>query len=314
MKIWLLRAGLALLCVACCFGAEVPITALAFSPDGAVLVSNGARRIDLRSPQDGNLLRSFPCDMPKIAALAFHPSGKWLAVAGGTPAAGGEVRLFDWENGKEVWRLTDYEDVCLGLDWNNDGTLLGVAGTKGVAQVWRVAADEWTVAWNLKGHTGPVTAIRFSPSGRTVVTASADRSLKVWSLEEGSLLRTLSYHTEAVHALVFRTGQEGRNPICASSGADGTVRIWQPEIGRMVRIIRGHGGSVFALAYAPDGKSLFSAGQEGIIRELDAESDAILREWKRHKDWVYALVMRPDGKRLASGDWSGKVLVDTSGE
>jgi WD40 repeat protein len=143
------------------------------------------------------------------------------------------------------------------------------------------------------------------------VTASSDRSLKVWSTEDGRLLRTFSHHTESVHALVFRpvTANAGTSSFCASAGDDRTVRIWQPEIGRMVRIIRQHRGSIFALTYSPDGKTLFSVGQEGIVRQLDADSDNVLAEWPALSDWIYALAISPDGSKLATGDWSGVVRL-----
>src|SRR6185295_17784754 len=96
---------------------------------------------------------------------------------------------------------------------------------------------------------------------------------------------------------------------CASGSGDRTARIWQPEIGRMVRIIRQHRGPVLALAWAPDGRSIFSAGKESVIRRFDAESDSLLSEWPANADWIYALAASPDGSRLASGDWSGKVQI-----
>jgi WD40 repeat protein len=77
----------------------------------------------------------------------------------------------------------------------------------------------------------------------------------------------------------------------------------------MVRIIRHHRGPVFAVAYAPDGRSIFSAGKEGVIRRFDADSDSLLSEWPAHSEWVYALAVSPGGSQLASGDWSGKVRV-----
>ena len=119
--------------------------------------------------------------------------------------------------------------------------------------------------------------------GRSFVTASADRSLKVWSTQDGHLLRTFNHHTESVHALAFRPRSGGafaETPaFCASAGDDRTVRMWQPEVGRMVRIIRQHQGPIFALAFSPDGKTLFSAGKEGRIRRIDSDSDAIVAEW-----------------------------------
>jgi WD40 repeat protein len=154
-----------------------------------------------------------------------------------------------------------------------------------------------------------VLGVRFSPDGKTVVTASADRSIKVWEAG-GKLLRTLTQHTEIVHCLAIRpTTEAGAADAppwsCASGSDDKTVRIWQPGIGRMVRIVRKHEGAIFALAYTSSGVTLFSAGADGVIRAIDADSDQIRFEFKGHDDWIYALAVSPDGKSLVSGDWAG---------
>lgn len=293
----------------------VPITALAFSPDGSALISNGSRRLDVRSVHDGSVNSHVACDLPKITAAAFQPHGDILAVAGGEPSVRGEVRLFDWRTQKVSQRLTNQDDVATSVAFNRSGTLLGVASADHSASVWRMATDSanFTRIFTLAGHAGPVLAIAFSPADRTVVTASADRSIKVWSTEDGRLLRTFNHHLESVNALAFRPLAAAEDPAspraCASASDDRTVRIWQPEIGRMVRIIRQHRAPAFALVYAADGRSVFSAGKEGRIRRFDADSDTLLTEWSASTDWIYALALSPDGMKLASGDWSGTVLL-----
>src|SRR2546422_11281037 len=73
-----------------------PVTALAFSPDGSALVSNGSKCIDLRSPKDGSAQKRVPCDLAKITSIVFHPRGGLLAVAGGVSGVRGEVWFLDW--------------------------------------------------------------------------------------------------------------------------------------------------------------------------------------------------------------------------
>lgn len=297
--------------------ATVPITTLAFNPGGSALVSNGPRRVEVRSTKDGLVQAHIPCDLPKITSLGFHPRGEILAVAGGEPGVSGEIRLLDWRTRTVRQRFTTAQDLATSIAFNTDGSLLGVASADHKARVWRRADMNapFTEAFSLSGHAGPVLAISFSPTGRTIVTASADRSIKVWSTDDGRLLRTFSQHLEAVNAIAFRppaataAGDETPPCSCASVSDDRTVRIWQPEIGRMVRIIRHHRAPVFALTYATDGRSLFSAGKEGAIRRFDADSDSLLSEWPAHTDWIYALAISPDGSKLASGDWSGKVQL-----
>jgi WD40 repeat protein len=294
--------------------APVPITTLAFSPDGSALVSNGPRRVDIRSPKDGSIQAHAPWDLSKITSLTFCPRGDLLAVTGGEPGVRGESRLYNWHSRTVRQSFTNDHDLATSAAFNHDGMMFGVSAHLH-ARIWRRANTNapFTEAFTLSGHAGPVLAIVFSPTGRSIVTASADRSIKVWSADDGRLLRTFSQHLEAVNTLVFRPLRAPEDKslpgACASASDDRTIRIWQPEIGRMVRIIRHHGGPIFALAYAPDGQSLFSAGKEGIIRRFDVDSDAMLSELPARGDWVYALAVSPDGTKIASGDWSGAVRL-----
>ena len=289
-----------------------PVTALVFSPDGTALVSNGDRRLDIRSPKDAAILRNIPCDLPKITTLAFAPDGRVLAVGGGEPGVRGEVQLLSWSQGKLLYRFGEHTDLITRVAFDADGKHLAVAASDHVSRVWRLHADGVpTKTMTLIGHAGPVLAIAFSPSGESIVTGSADRSLKVWSSSDGRFLRSFSHHTEAIHALAFRprAAADTAPVTCASAGDDGTVRVWQPEIGRMVRIVRQHEAPVFALAWSADGAALYSAGKEGIIRRIDGHSDTLQAQWRAHDDWIYALALSPDGNTLASGDWTGTVRL-----
>lgn len=322
---WL--AGFFLVCPAPLRSAEVnrPITALAYRPDGTELISAGPRTLEIRSPADGAIRREVRVESPKIAALAFAPGGRFLAVGGGAPARSGLVLVFGTAIDAPLLSSNHGNDLVTGLAFSPRGQLLVVTGVDGPPRVFAFGSNGPTLTerFILTGHSGAVLAAAFSPDGDWLVTAGADRSLKVWNVTNGVLARSLSQHTEAIHTLAFRprgTSVPVVGPLdspdiptlpdyCASAGDDRTVRIWQPALGRMVRIVRGHEGSILALAYAGDGRTLFSAGQEGIVRRLDADSDAVMERWPGHADWITALAVRPDGRSLASADLSGRVQV-----
>ena len=291
-----------------------PVTALAFSPDGTVLVSAAGMAVTLRSPMTGEVITSLPCEKTRITSLVFASKGALLAAGGGIPGEKGEVRLLEWRAKRWLVSHATGSDLVTGVAFSPDGKHLSAACMDKIARVFQIEdnGSRLMEVRTLKGHSGPVSAVAISPDGRTVVTTSLDRSLKVWSAEDGTLIRSLGQHTEAVHCLAISPvapDHSGAPDTCASGSDDNTVRVWQPVIGRMVRIVRGHGGSVLALAYASDGRSLFSAGQEGIVRQIDADSDAILNEWRTSTDWIHSLAISPDGKTLAAGDWTGKVTL-----
>lgn len=292
-----------------------PVTALAFSPDGGHLVSGRSRAVAWHSGDDGIERRRVPLEMPKIAGLAFHPGGHGLVAVGGTPRTEGVVHLLDGEDGRRLASLVLGDEMVQGVAFSGDGGILGVAGGDGVVRFLRLLGEDrrWEVVATGRGHVGPVLGVALAPAGDTAVSVGADRSVKVWSVGDGRMVRTFTHHTDAVQAVAFRPVPDGIEPaagwVCATGGSDRTVRIWQPAIGRMVRIVRHHEGAVLALAYAPDGTALYSAGEEGVVRRLDPDSDRIRARWEGDGEWIHALAMHPDGRRLASGDWAGRVRI-----
>ena len=74
----------------------------------------------------------------------------------------------------------------------------------------------------LDGHGGGVTRLAFAPDGRTLVSTSADGTIRFWSVANRQVALTLVHDGGPITAVAFST--DGN--LMATSGADGTVRLW----------------------------------------------------------------------------------------
>ncbi|MBC8647570.1 MAG: hypothetical protein H7X85_10430, partial [Thermoanaerobaculia bacterium] len=99
------------------------------------------------------------------------------------------------------------------------------------------------------GHTAPLRKVAFSPDGRRLATSSVDRTVKIWSIPDGKLTRTLA-HPAGVTAIAFF--RDGGALVAGSYDRD--LRIWRLPGGTLERTLPGHGGTVWSVAVSPDGQ------------------------------------------------------------
>src|SRR5438309_1059820 len=98
--------------------------------------------------------------------------------------------------------------------------------------------DHW------QGHTDRVLSVVYSPTGRYLLSAAQDRTIRLWSVTRGREICRLEGHTGLVRSVVF-SADESR---ALSASYDGTMRLWDLGTGRQMRVFRGHTADVNAVA------------------------------------------------------------------
>ena len=314
------------------YPAPVPITALAYSPDGSKLIASGYHEMTAWGSLDDKLARRTGGLAERTYAIAFSPDGKWMATAGGDPGEYGSVRLFAVNpdgSPRPTYGMPNSVDVFLPLDtppalpplaiavelpemidsafavaFSPDSKKLAAAGADRAVRIWDVLTGAEVMT--IEDHADWVFDLAWSPDGKRIATASRDKSSKVFDVEKKEVLATFPGHADIVYAVRFTT--DGKNVV--SGGNDHQIRVWNPdEDAKQVQVVGGFGGAIFRLAYAPDGKTLAATGDDKVVRVF--EDLKIKHNLAGHADWVYSLAFTPDGKTLASGGWDGEVRLWT---
>jgi WD40 repeat protein len=142
-----------------------------------------------------------------------------------------------------------------------------------------------------------------TPEGKRAVSASRDRTLKVWDLETGRELRTLKRHSDVVTAVAVTP--EGKRAVSASW--DRTLKVWDLETGRELRTLEGHSDVVTAVAVTPEGKRAVSASRDRTLKVWDLETGLPVASFSC--DAPVTCCAFATNSRILAGDHSGRLLL-----
>lgn len=148
----------------------------------------------------------------------------------------------------------------------------------------------------MTGHTSFINCLVFSPDGETLISGSADKTIKIWNFATGKEIRTIKDHNSFINYLTITP--DGQTLVSAS--ADKTIKLWHLATGKLIRTLKGHSGYVNYLAITPDGQTLASASSDKNIKLWDLSNGQEIRTLKGHLNSVNSLAISQDSKTLFS--------------
>lgn len=280
----------------------IPVTALAFSPDGVLLASSGYHEVILWNVADHTIVRRMTNVAERVYDIAFHPDGARIAVASGTPGQIGEVKIFAIADGALLADLVTVEDAMFGVAFSPDGARLAACGADRSIRIFEVATGKEPV--HVEDHADWVMDIAWSPDGTKLVSASRDKTSKVFDAATGDALVTFNGHGEAVNGAAFLP--DGAN--VASCGRNKQIMIWAVANAQQVRAIGGFGDDVLRIELLADNR-LFSVSADKQARLHNAADGAAQKAYAGHADWIYALAVHPATGVLATGSYDGEIRI-----
>lgn len=304
----------------------VTVTALAFTPDNKQLLVGGQHELTVWDVAKGTLVKRIATRAERAYAMVFLPDGK-LVVAGGRPGQEGDVRIYNIQAGtprmvngvpmidgvkdKTVFlqQLLESDDAVLCLALSPDGKKLASGGSQDrLVSVWDLSkiAKDSKPEQQIENHADWIFGVAFSPDSKHLLTASRDKTAKVWDLAAKESVLTFPDHQNTVYGVAVKS--DGKTGI--SVGEDNQLRFWNAATdGKQTRNVGGHGKGVFRIVKHPQKPILVTCSADQTVRVWDADKGQPQRTLSGHTDWIYALAISSDGNQIASGSWNGEVKI-----
>jgi len=188
------------------------------------------------------------------------------------------------------------------LGWILGGAAVIAVGAGAGIYVYSRFAKPANALYVLRGHTGTVTSVSWSPDGTQLVSGSRDKTVKLWLVASGNNTLTYSGHHAAVLSVAWNPG--GR--FLASGGEDKSVPVWDTQGNALYNFV-GLGAAVSSVIWYPDGKRLFTGTLGNGAHEILLETRTVIGS--PIKASIHALAFSPDRRFLAAALHNGDVAI-----
>lgn len=182
-----------------------------------------------------------------------------MIISGSSDAT---VRVWSISTGEITNILIHHSEAVLHLRYSEDAIMVTCSKDRSIA-VWDiVSAKEINLKRVLLGHRAAVNVVDFDLN--YIVSASGDRTIKVWNTQTCEFVRTLVGHKRGIACLQYR------DKLIVSGSSDNTIRLWDVECGACLRALEGHEELVRCIRF--DNKRIVSGAYDGKIKVWDLQA------------------------------------------
>ncbi len=285
-------------------GSSNKIARSTFSRDSGLMATGGFdRAVQIWKMPSGELAGEFSVDAGRVYSLAFSLENPTRYILAGD--GDGKVYIWDLKRRNFSGRPRGHQGPVHAVSFFPDDTSTFLTG--GGDGTIKVYAFKGGVK-SISAHKGGVFFAKYSVDGKTILSAGADKLLKLWNSADHSLIRTFEGHTKYV--LTAAMSPDGK--LIASGGGDKSILIWNAETGQLVKKLLGHRQDVESVAFYPDGKRLVSTSEDKTMMVWDIDSGREILTHSVFQSGEYVTYL-PDGQYSGSANVDQLLKISSNG-
>jgi len=237
-------------------------------------------------PKQTHITQQWKHDSPLIACR-FDPQARYVF----STAQDNSVQRWEVGSGTKVV-MQGHDSWPRSIAFTSDGEHVITGGADDLIW-WPVTAEQPEPIRRVEAHDGWIRTMSTSPDGKLLATGANDNLVKIWNINDGSLVRELAGHEKDVYSTLFHPSGE----FLLSGDLAGQVHQWEVASGKLVRKFDakqlhtyngGQGvdfGGVRTIALSPDGKHLACGGLHKGTNPLGAVNEPLILifEWESQK-------------------------------